>query len=277
MGAEINIKDIKLVISDLDGTILDSGQPLHPYTKEMILQLEDYGIHFTLASGRSLASLRPYAEALGVKIPMVLANGCIIQSLDGVIHHREFMPEDISKKVFEIANRERSDMVAFVDDRLYYSQLSDNILRVFGKIKDELIGVSTWLAMAETITKINKFMVINWESLDYLDHLEEILTRELAGQADIVRTNIHHVEVMPRGINKATGMGILAEELGIHIDQILAFGDYDNDVEMLEAAGFGAAVANASESAKGKANLVIGSCAENGPAVFLEQLFEQAG
>jgi hypothetical protein len=57
--------------------------------------------------------------------------------------------------------------------------------------------------------------------------------------------------------------------------EILAFGDFDNDTEMLKAVGFGAAVSNATDSTKANADLIIGSCAENGPAVFLNDLIQR--
>ncbi|HUV15580.1 MAG TPA: HAD family hydrolase [Pelolinea sp.] len=274
MHPEVDIRKFKLVISDLDGTILDSGQPLHPFTKEVIAKLAGYGILFTLASGRSLASLRPFADELKVEIPLVLANGCIIQSLNGMIHHRSLMPVGITRKVFEITDREKSDLVVFVDDRLYYKKMTNNILSVFGKVKDAIYEVGSWDAMEDIIIQVNKFMIIEWESLERLDHLEKVFEHELEGKADYLRTNLHHLEVMPKGISKATGLKNLADDLEIQMEEILAFGDFDNDAEMLAAVGLGAAVANASEKAKAKAGLIIGSCADNGPAVFLNQLLQ---
>ena len=94
MHPEINLKDFKLIVSDLDGTIKDSDQPIHPDTIKTFRKIHDLGISFTLASGRGLMSLRPFAEELEVSVPLVLANGCIIQSLDGQIHHRETMPTE---------------------------------------------------------------------------------------------------------------------------------------------------------------------------------------
>lgn len=275
MQAEIDIKKIKLVISDLDGTILDSGQPLHPFTREVFGKLEDHGILFTLASGRSLASLRPFAEELKVKIPLVLANGCIIQSLDGTIHHRSMMPAEITRKVFEIADREDSDLVVFMDDKLFYKRMTPNINRIFGKVKDAIFEVGSWDKLENNIEQVNKFMVIDWESLDRLDRLEKIFTTELDCKADHLRTNIHHLEVMPKGISKATGLAYLTEKLGVDMREILAFGDFDNDAEMLKIVGFSAAVANASERAKENADYIIDSCADNGPAGFLNNLLEK--
>jgi hypothetical protein len=273
--SQIDLKNIKLVVSDLDGTIKDSDQPIHPETIATFAKLNDLDIYFTLASGRSLASLRPYAEELNIRIPLVLANGCIIQSMDGEIHHREFMPPEVTRKLFEITDRENSDMVIFVDDHLYFKKMTTNIDRIFGRIRDDITEIGTWKEMEDRIESVNKFMILDWENLDRLDRLEEVFSRELDGKAEYLRTNIHHLEVMPNGVSKATGLQYLCKELGITMGEILAFGDFDNDAEMLKAVGFGAAVENATDNTKANADLIIGSCAENGPAVFLNQLIQK--
>lgn len=275
MHSQIDLKNIKLVVSDLDGTIKDSDQPIHPETIATFAKLNDLDIYFTLASGRSLASLRPYAEELNIRIPLVLANGCIIQSMDGEIHHREFMPPEVTRKLFEITDRENSDMVIFVDDHLYFKKMTTNIDRIFGRIQDDITEIGTWKEMEDRIESVNKFMILDWENLDRLDRLEEVFSRELDGKAEYLRTNIHHLEVMPNGVSKATGLQYLCKELGITMGEILAFGDFDNDAEMLKAVGFGAAVENATDNTKSNADLIIGSCAKNGPAVFLNQLIQK--
>lgn len=270
-----NINHYKLVISDLDGTILESGQPIHPFTKEVFAKLPDIGIRFTLASGRSLASLRPYAEELNITIPLILANGCIIQSLDGIIHHRTTMPVEVTRMIIEITDKEKSDLVIFSDDRLFYKNMTDNIFRIFGKLKNSIYEVGSWDAIENQLPQVNKFMIIDWESQENLNKLETIFENELSSQADYLRTNINHLEVMPKGVTKATGLKQLVDGMGVRMDEIIAFGDFDNDAAMLAEVGLGVAVENACDLVKQNADLIVGSCAENGPAEFLNQLISQ--
>lgn len=271
MKPNIDISQFKLVISDLDGTILEAGQPIHPYTKEVLAKLPGLGIRFTLASGRSLASLRPYAEELKVDIPMVLANGCIIQSLDGVIHYRTTMPVEVTRKVIEITDHEGSDLVVFSDDQLFFKTMTDNIFRIFGKLKNSINVVGSWAAIEPMLDQVNKFMIIDWQSQENLKRLETIFDAELSGRAEYLRSNVNHLEVMPKGVTKATGLKQLVDGMGIRMDEIIAFGDFDNDTALLAEVGLGVAVENACDLAKQNADLIIGSCAENGPAVFLDQ------
>lgn len=275
MNSHIDISHYKLVISDLDGTILESGQPIHPFTKEVLAKLPDLGIRFTLASGRSLASLRPFAEELNIEMPLVLANGCIVQSLDGVIHHRTTMPVEVTRKVIEITDKENSDLVIFSDDRLFYKKMTDNIFRIFGKLNNSIYEVGSWNAIENQLEQVNKFMIIDWQSQENLKKLENIFESELSSQADYLRTNTNHLEVMPKGVTKATGLKQLVDGMGIRMDEIIAFGDFDNDAAMLAEVGLGVAVKNACDLAKQNADMIVGSCAENGPAVFLNQLINQ--
>ncbi|MDP2966340.1 MAG: Cof-type HAD-IIB family hydrolase [Pelolinea sp.] len=275
MNSHLDINKFKLVISDLDGTILESGQPIHPFTKEVLAKLPDLGIRFTLASGRSLASLRPFAEELNIEMPLVLANGCIVQSLDGVIHHRTTMPVEVTRKVIEITDKENSDLVIFSDDRLFYKKMTDNIFRIFGKLNNSIYEVGSWNAIENQLEKVNKFMIIDWQSQENLKKLENIFESELSSQADYLRTNINHLEIMPKGVTKATGLKQLVDGMGIRMDEIIAFGDFDNDAAMLAEVGLGVAVENACDLAKQNADMIVGSCAENGPAVFLNQLINQ--
>jgi Cof subfamily protein (haloacid dehalogenase superfamily) len=275
LNSHLDINKYKLVISDLDGTILESGQPIHPFTKDVFAKLPGLGIQFTLASGRSLASLRPYAEELNIDMPLVLANGCIVQSLDGVIHYRTTMPVEVTRRVIEITEKENSDLVVFSDDRLFYKQMTDNIFRIFGKLSNSIYEVGSWEAIESQLDQVNKFMIIDWQSQENLKKLENIFDSELSAQADYLRTNINHLEVMPKGVTKATGLKQLVDSMSIRMDEIIAFGDFDNDAAMLAEVGLGVAVENACDLAKQNADLVIGSCAENGPAVFLNQLIIQ--
>ncbi len=275
MSSQYKIDHFKLVVSDLDGTIKAANQPIHPYTIKVLAKLPELSIHFTLASGRSLPSLQKYAEELQIKIPLVLSNGCIIQSLDRKIHLRETMPVAVTRKILKIADREKSDLVIFSDDRLFFKKMTNNIDRAFGRLNESIYEINNWESIENLLPEVNKFLIIDWESQENLVRLESIFHHELNGQAEYLRTSIDYLEVMPKGVNKATGLKHLSEMLNIRMDEILAFGDFENDVAMLAEVGLGVAVENACDLAKQKANVIVASCAENGPAKFLDQLISQ--
>lgn len=98
------------------------------------------------------------------------------------------------------------------------------------------------------------------------------LKNQIGSLSDIIFTSAKLLEVLPKGVTKVTGIKRLANSLEIGMCEVMAFGDYDNDIEMLNAAGLGVAVENGSAAAKASADLVIDSCEHNGPAKFLENL-----
>jgi len=272
MKSKINIQNYKMVISDLDGTIKGEQQPIHPFTIKVIKRLYTNNIHFTIASGRNLASLRNYAEQLGVHIPMVLNNGGLIQSLDGKIYHRVSIPLEMVNRTIEITDQEGVDMVAFCNDRIYCKKITNNISNVYGSLDDSIFEIGSWRAIEPILDQIDKFMIIDWNSVDNLEKLKNIFDNELNGQVDYFFSNIFHLDVMPRNVTKATGLKKLGKILDISMEEIIAFGDFDNDAEMLKEAGIGVAVANSSELAKSNSDIIVGSCTENGPAFFLNDL-----
>jgi Cof subfamily protein (haloacid dehalogenase superfamily) len=265
----------KLIISDIDGTIKCSGQGVSPYTRKIIDKIRERGLFFTLASGRSLPGAMEIAEELKIDIPLVLSNGCILQKITGEILHRALMPLAITKKIFEITDQKNYDLVLFVDDQLYFKKMTDNIEPVFGRIPDACHQVGDWKNLPIKLETINKCMVLERSSPEKLVALEKVFEDEFSGRADYYRTGIYHLEVMPLGTSKAVGLQKLVDLLGIQMEQVIAFGDYDNDAALLAAAGLGIAVANATDNVKNNADLVIGPCSDDAPAKLLSELFLQ--
>jgi Cof subfamily protein (haloacid dehalogenase superfamily) len=277
MERNINLNQFKLVISDIDGTLMSSRQPLHPFTKQVLKEIREHGLLFTLASGRNLPSAKAIAEELAIDLPMVLANGCIVQALDGNVLHRALMPVEITKRVIYITDEHGNDLVLFVDDRLYFKKMTGNIEPIFGHIPEAYCEVGDWANFADRFPTINKCMILERKLPEKLVALEQIFKDELTGKAEFYKTSLHHLEIMPSGVSKASGLKKLVEHLGIQMEEVMAFGDYDNDADMLSAAGLGIAVENATENVKNNADMIIGLCADNAPAQFLKELLGKMG
>ncbi|MBI4390754.1 MAG: HAD-IIB family hydrolase, partial [candidate division NC10 bacterium] len=88
----------------------------------------------------------------------------------------------------------------------------------------------------------------------------------------LVRSEPTYLEVLPPGVNKGAALAELARQLGIPLDQVVAFGDNLNDLEMVEAAGFGVAVGNAHPDVKARADLVAGTNNEGGMAAVIREV-----
>lgn len=132
---------------------------------------------------------------------------------------------------------------------------------------------SAWRDLENALDSVTKIIIINRENPAFLNEIEKDLVFKLDGRAYTCHTLVPMLEVQPLGKTKASGLEIVTDMLGITMQNTIAFGDGNNDAPMLSAAGFGAAVANATALAKASADIVIGTNDECGPARFLAQLF----
>lgn len=263
----------KLIVTDLDGTALQSWESLDPKTKEALMKAKEEGHIVVIATGRpARASLHFYKE-LGLDTPIINFNGAYI-------HH----PEDGS---FE-------DILAQIPTEviitLFDSELQNYIVNAFCEYKDHLYvlhqgdTIRDWFHI-DTCTSV-KFGPFK-ETLD--EHPNGFLLETKKGMAEEVMAflrehysdiitcrnwdgdNDNIIEVFKSDTNKATAIEKLAKYYNIEPKDIIAFGDGDNDIEMLMYAGVGVAMDNAIDKLKEAANTTTKSNKESGVAHYLEQ------
>ena len=276
MNKQYNLSDYKLIVFDIDGTLVGSSHQLNTTTKEILLRLHQIGMPFTLATGKILPATRDQADELQIKLPLILSNGGVVQTREGEILFHSTLPLDITSKVIQICDEMDKDLVVYIDDRIYMKEMNDNISPVYSMVKSGLFEIDSWEKMDGLLAQINKCLIVDQNNPQNLKDLEEVFLNEFGDQADIVHTSTKLVEVLPKGVTKATAVKQLAEDMGINMSEVMAFGDYDNDAPLLAEAGLGICVENGSAAAKGAADLIIASCEENGPAKFLEKLMNAA-
>jgi HAD superfamily hydrolase (TIGR01484 family) len=151
-------------------------------------------------------------------------------------------------------------------------RLNEDIYPVYNQVTYGIKEVGNWANISDRLDKVNKCLVIEQHEPARLAELQQQFQVELSAKADIIFTSVKLLEVLPKSITKVTGIQRLLKSKSITMDQVMAFGDYDNDIEMLKAAGLGIAVENGSPAAKASADLVIEACDKQGPAKFLASL-----
>jgi Cof subfamily protein (haloacid dehalogenase superfamily) len=275
MNRQIRLSDFKLIVFDIDGTIQDSNHNLHPYTKDVLLRLHDAAIPFTLATGKNLPAVKPLAETLGITLPLILSNGCMLQTVDGKQLEKYILPEEITWQVIGICEEGGWDLAIYLDDGIYIKQMNHNLALLIDYGSPGLIEIGDWLNIADRLKEAHKCLVVERSSPSKVYDLEAIYEKELGAKVEYCHTLIGMLEVMPRGVSKLSAIRKLSEILGIRMEEVMTFGDGNNDVEMLEGAGLGITMENGSDLAKACANLTIASSDKNGPAKFLDALLEQ--
>jgi 5-amino-6-(5-phospho-D-ribitylamino)uracil phosphatase len=272
---QIDLPNYQLIVFDIDGTISGQDHIIHPFTRETLLRLREASFPFTLATGKSLPGTIAQANLLEVDLPLVLINGAMLQTREGEVLDAVTLPEVVVRKVIDLCEQEGRDLVMYDGDAIYFKEMTDNMRPVYGHLTTGMQPVGAWNSIAERMGNINKCLVVDTTERAHLFQMGEMFEEAFRGAVDVLHTSAVLVEVMPKGINKLIGLKKLTERMGIPMSQVMAFGDFDNDVEMLSAAGLGIAVANASSRAKKAADLVVGGVDEQGPARFLADLLDR--
>lgn len=272
---DINLHDYKLIIFDIDGTLVGKDHRLDTFTKEVLFRLREEGFPFTLATGKNLPATKPLADELEIELPLILTNGGMLQTRHEEMLSKKTLPLDVTLQVIEICEERGKDLVIYIDNGIYIKAMNENIFPIYNNVVSGLFEIGEWNAITGQLVDANKCLVVDSFVRENLIEMGEVFEKALKGRADILHASTSLVEVMPKGVTKVTGIRKLAVSMGIPMDAIMAFGDFNNDAEMLAAVGLGIAVENASPSAKAAADLVIGSVEEHGPAEFLKELLDR--
>ncbi|MFA6074921.1 MAG: HAD family hydrolase [Negativicutes bacterium] len=262
---------IKLIVSDFDGTLFRSDKTLSERTVQIAKRCEQTGVIFTVATGRMYRTIAPYINQLGITAPVIAYNGaCIVH--DGRELFSRTVPKDAAMVIMEIFKTNNWNLLSFVNDKLQTNRLSDavqdNYLRNLELPLVEM-GERFWNYYEPSF----KYLSCVTDN-DLAQQMGEALKERLGQTVNFVYT-CPHFQIMAPEITKASGLRWLAEYYNIAMENVAAFGDEANDIEMITEAGYGYAVANATEELLAVAKVVVGSNDEDGVAEKIDELLAQ--
>lgn len=270
-----------LVALDLDGTILDlyHHRPISTAVASAIAAVQDAGIPVTIATGRTLDYVREHIAHLGIVTPVVTTQGAVIgDPVSGKILQQTAIALPTARRAAAwIDARDLITAFYFLTDdgriRILQNHSGDEVAfydHVFGHPRSLQANFSPLLAPADARPPL-KFIVIQ-PAHDNGDGLVEELRRTFHPDLTITRTHPRLVEGTAPGIDKGQGLRRLCDYLGIEPGRVLAIGDSDNDIPMLEMAGYAVAMGNASPGVLAVADYTAPPVEEDGAAVALRQL-----
>ena len=203
---------------------------------------------------------------------MIMSNGSILQDRHGEVTAQTCLPLEVVQTAIRLSRAESRDLVLYVKDEMFIEKMTDNIFPTYGALLNNgLYEIGDWEAFEDQLANVSKCVIPDSFNEQNLFDTEPLLKDALDGRAVTLRTSPTLLEVQPRDVTKAKGLAQLAEKLGITLQQVIAFGDYNNDVEMLQAAGLGIAVGDATPDCLEAADLLVASPEKEGPAHFLEE------
>ena len=227
----------------------------------------DAGIHVVLATGRMFRSVLPYAEAAGIATPLVCYQGAAVVdpvSREWLLH--EPIPLELAREAIAAVEAEGFSLNCYVDDELYVARVTEHARAYadFQSIPLHAVGsLLEWIERPPT-----KLVVV--DDPKRLDTLRPTLQARFADRMFIAKSLPFFLELASHAISKGSGLAFVADHLGFAREQTVAFGDGENDLELIEWAGYGIAVENAHDVLKAKARWVCPSAKEEGVAQVLE-------
>lgn len=259
---------IKLIASDLDGTLLNDQCEISARTKEAVRRAREMGVVFTLATGRMYCSALPFALELGIDVPLITYQGALVKTSISkeVIYHRP-LPMELAKEIISIGEKEKYNINVYLNDQIFIHRETEMIRDYSRTVKVPYTVVEDLsLFLDQDPTKV---LFIGEE--EPLVSLWGKLNKKFENQAYITKSSPHFLEFTHPKANKGEGILAIAQSLGIKKEEIMAFGDNFNDIELLGAAGIAVAMGNARAELKEKADLVTGTNVQDGVADAIEK------
>ncbi|AXE32677.1 Cof-type HAD-IIB family hydrolase [Chromobacterium phragmitis] len=260
----------RFIASDLDGTLLDPHHAVDPLTAETLRRLEARGVQFALATGRHYLDVKDIRQALGVRAHLITSNGARVHDPDDVLIHRRDIDAELVRAIAQPAFAAGCIANFYLDDEWLISEPNQALLDMH---KDSGMRYRVRDLARHGGEGVGKVLYI--APHEHLLGVERKLRARFGDRLYITFSLEHCLEVMAAGVSKGHALEMVLTRLGISADACLAFGDGQNDVELLRAAGHPRVMGNAHPRLSDMLPQAprIGSHADAGVARHLRQLF----
>ncbi len=261
---------IRLIALDLDQTVFGIDLTVSPRVQAAISRAKSLGAALSIATGRDVKLAAKFAQELGATAPIICAQGgCIYEHQREEVLHDVRLKLEIIPRILKAAQHFGWNIHFEVFDRVYLPAQSNHPPVFF-----ELLRYSHWARVGNLLKDMperpHKLIVTLPDPGDRLRVMAE-LKEALGSKTTIVASHPYLVEGLPAGVDKGQGLAWLAKHLRINRAEVLAIGDSDADVPMIEWAGVGVAMGNGSAAAKAAADWVAPTLEEDGAATAIER------
>ena len=275
------MKTQTLYISDLDGTLLNNDARLSDFSRTTLQRLLLDGLPFSVASARSVLSMRPILDGLALTLPVVEFNGAFLSDLASTRHYViNAIEPTLAGDLYQLISRDAR--VPFIstfngaNDCLYYSSPANGGMDWY--IRDRIMSNDQRLRETSDLRSTLRESVICFTVIDIRDGLAELEHAVLERYAGAVETHLFENQYSPgwywltvhdRRATKDQAIRTLMQMQGLEGSELVVFGDNINDIKSFQSASVAVAVANASEEVKLHATHIIGSNQEDSVLRYL--------
>ena len=253
---------IKMVATDIDGTILRGDFGFSPAVKSCVKDLCEHGVKVVLITGRMHCAALKLANELGLNTPIVSYQGGMIKenSLDGKVYYNKYLEPEYARKIINWARENGIHINLYMDDVLYVEK-DDEIIRRYTEARYISYKVSLFNDLK--FEKINKILLIDYANPEKVNQWVKYLNKEYP-QLYVVTSTPYFCEISHPDAKKSTAVEYLCKLWDIKQEEVLTIGDQNNDIELLKAGGIKVAMGNATDELKACADYITDTVTNDG-------------
>lgn len=248
----------RLLVFDLDGTLLDSKHQLRIGVSERLAALRRLEVETTLATGRCIAAAAPFVERLDLQHPVILFNGAVIASAAGEVRFEARVDRRVAREALVLAKAYPVDSQLYLEpaDPFFYAAARTPAVAAFSRkdgIPPRIVG--------DLVARLDDARADPLKLLLIGPRPALLALRDRFRQAhpepECVLSEGDFLEILPPGVSKGTALERLCRDLDVPLGEVVAFGDNLNDREMLQIAGEGVAMGTAPQVMREEADHVV--------------------
>jgi len=270
------LKKIKLVVLDLDGTLLNDQGEIGSESLKLIRRLKQSGVNFTIASGRLHASIESYAKQMNLTVPLISLDGSLIKNnATGKVLYEAIIAQKKVLKSLSFANKFLTLVALCHQDAIYYTENNENIYNIIEKFGAPFIEVDDYYGYSKKCLEI----VLAGDSKENLNEINEKLNfpYSFGLYTNLFKSHsapgVYCLEIRKAGSSKAKALFRLLRHLRIGITETAVLGDWYNDKTLFETKALKVAPANAVAEIRFAAQIkTVRTNNEDAAAEFLEML-----
>jgi Cof subfamily protein (haloacid dehalogenase superfamily) len=237
----------RLAAIDLDGTLLGPDKQIGPDNASAVQRLRENGITVIIASGRRHQNSVRFQRQLGLKGPIIACQGGLIRDGEsGNVVEAHFLPQSVTSQIISDAERNDIQTIYYHLDHLYVAERHNRWIDLYESRVGERAEI---LPNLEELDGRRALKLVCYGDPIVLAKVRPEMSADYSDKADVLSTERENLEFMPRGISKATALAKVAAQYGVRQEEVLAFGDGENDVTMLAWAGLGVAMGHGNQAA----------------------------
>jgi Cof subfamily protein (haloacid dehalogenase superfamily) len=278
MELENKLKKIKLIVFDLDGTLLNRGGAIGERSKQLIKELEGWDVHFSFASGRLHSAITSFAEELNLKSPLISLDGCLIKSFpDNKLLFESNLKKNHVLKALDFADKFIINVALCHGDAINYTEYNSIIPQITDKFGARYEKVQSYNDCIDNTLEI-LFAGENFNLMRYVQgkmDFPNLFGLSSASFRSQRHEGVYFLEVRRKGSSKRTGVNRLLKYFNLNINEAAVCGDWYNDISLFQTRALKVAVANAVSEIKEYSDIILEkSNDEDGIADFLEMVLK---